>query len=186
MDECQRCKFLQHLMDNSKDGFSLSPVSQKSLDDKVFVKKDLCKECLKDLKSEEKTRDLSGETKKRKLKKNTRNVKKTKITSIHHTTPVSTPVSTPIMSGPIFPIVGTGIRDHIWQYEDHGWQNYDIDASDEIEALYMLYMINPSQCDVRSVCSGGKFSYQVDFVAMTQTNITHKNHTIRNVRRTVY
>jgi len=69
-----------------------------------------------------------------------------------------------------------------WQYSERGWKDYDIDASDLVEAAYQGYLSNPGMCDVRAVKSG-QWQYQVDFVNMKQTNIQHEGHTTRNIRR---
>ena len=72
--------------------------------------------------------------------------------------------------------------DHVWQYEDGNWRNYDLNASDEVEKVYQGYLANRGDTDVRAVKSG-QWEYMVDFAAMKQTNLQHPNHTIRNVRR---
>jgi len=71
---------------------------------------------------------------------------------------------------------------YIWQYLDGSFQNYDLDASETVEEVYQQWVKNPGDFDVRSVKSGD-FSYMVDFRKMTQMNIIHDNHTIRQIRR---
>eukprot|EP00005_Dracoamoeba_jomungandri_P005159 CAMPEP_0174261334 /NCGR_PEP_ID=MMETSP0439-20130205/11369_1 /TAXON_ID=0 /ORGANISM="Stereomyxa ramosa, Strain Chinc5" /LENGTH=290 /DNA_ID=CAMNT_0015345791 /DNA_START=20 /DNA_END=892 /DNA_ORIENTATION=+ len=73
----------------------------------------------------------------------------------------------------------------VWQYQDNGWKNYEINASDVVEEAYQDYLKNPAMCDVRAV-SSGQWQYQVDFTNMKQTNIQHENHTTRSIRRMVY
>eukprot|EP01114_Cavostelium_apophysatum_P012302 TRINITY_DN2737_c0_g1_i2.p1 TRINITY_DN2737_c0_g1~~TRINITY_DN2737_c0_g1_i2.p1 ORF type:complete len:549 (+),score=67.80 TRINITY_DN2737_c0_g1_i2:108-1754(+) len=87
----------------------------------------------------------------------------------------------PIVSlGPAKP---SGLKsDYIWQYEDDGWKNYEVNASNEVEDVYQFYLANRGYSDVRAVKSG-QWEYMVDFMAMKQTNIQRDNHTIRNVRR---
>jgi len=72
--------------------------------------------------------------------------------------------------------------DHFWQYDDHGWKNYDPTASDVVEEVYQNYLSNRGDTDVRAVKSG-HWEYMVDFLAMKQTNIQHESHTVRNIRR---
>jgi len=74
--------------------------------------------------------------------------------------------------------------DHVWQYEDNGavWKNYDIAASDTVEEVYQGYLANRGDSDVRAVKSG-EWEYQVDFMALKQTNIQHPSHKVRNIRR---
>lgn len=72
--------------------------------------------------------------------------------------------------------------DCIWQYDDHGWKNYESAASDTVEEVYLAYLAHRGDTDVRAVKSGN-WEYMVDFMAMKQTNIQHENHTIRNIRR---
>lgn len=71
----------------------------------------------------------------------------------------------------------------IWQYYHGGWFNYDPEASDKVEAEYQNFLASTStDGGVRSVQSGF-FKYSVNFRLMTQTNILHANHTVRQVRR---
>jgi len=72
--------------------------------------------------------------------------------------------------------------DHFWQYEDGTWKDYDVEASDTVEEVYLNYLTNRGDNDVRAVHSG-QWEYQVDFMAFKQTNIQHPNHTVRNIRR---
>jgi hypothetical protein len=74
------------------------------------------------------------------------------------------------------------LPDYIWQYEDGGFCNYDLAASNEVEIVYQQWLKNPGDFDVRSVKSGA-FHYMVDFRKMTQMNVDHENHTMRNIRR---
>jgi len=72
--------------------------------------------------------------------------------------------------------------DHHWQYHDGTWKDYDAKASDTVEETYLKYLENRGETDVRAVKSG-QWEYQVDFMAMKQTNIQHEQHTVRNIRR---
>jgi len=72
--------------------------------------------------------------------------------------------------------------DHLWQYQDGHWKNYDVEASNTVEEVYQGYLANRGDTDVRAVHSG-QWEYMVDFMAMKQTNIQHENHTVRNIRR---
>jgi len=77
----------------------------------------------------------------------------------------------------------TGLKgDHVWQYFDGHWKNYDTVAANVVEDVYQKYLANRGDTDVRAVKSGS-WEYQVDFMAMKQTNIQHENHTVRNIRR---
>jgi len=74
---------------------------------------------------------------------------------------------------------------YIWEYKERdNWFPYAPEASDIVEAAYQDYLNDPNQVDVRSVKSG-MWAYQVDFTNMTQTNIQHENHTVRDIRRTL-
>jgi len=68
-----------------------------------------------------------------------------------------------------------------WQYQHGGWQPYAQQASDVVEAAYQDWLANPN-VDVRAIRSGA-WEYEVDFNAMTQTNIQHEAHTQRSIRR---
>jgi len=72
--------------------------------------------------------------------------------------------------------------DWVWQYQHGTWKNYDTEASDTVEEVYQGYLANKGDTDVRAVKSG-QWEYQVDFMAMKQTNIQHDSHTVRNIRR---
>lgn len=73
----------------------------------------------------------------------------------------------------------------LWEYKEHGtWHPYAPEASAVVEEAYQDYLNDPAKVDVRSVQSG-MWKYQVDFTNMTQTNIQHFNHTVREIRRTV-
>jgi len=76
---------------------------------------------------------------------------------------------------------------HRWEYcnDQRGWSNYDTKASDVLEGVYQGYLANKGDTDVRAVKSG-QWEYQVDFMAMKQTNIQHANHTVRDIRRVPY
>eukprot|EP01117_Protostelium_nocturnum_P019730 TRINITY_DN8622_c1_g1_i1.p1 TRINITY_DN8622_c1_g1~~TRINITY_DN8622_c1_g1_i1.p1 ORF type:complete len:269 (-),score=92.68 TRINITY_DN8622_c1_g1_i1:33-746(-) len=78
-----------------------------------------------------------------------------------------------------------GIKfDHFWQFEtrNYGWVNYEPSASDIVEEVYRGYLANRGGTDVRAVKSGD-WEYQVDFMAMKQTNLQHNSHTTRSIRR---
>jgi len=71
----------------------------------------------------------------------------------------------------------------IWQFNDQGFYNYDLDASKEVEKQYKKWKKDTTtNIDVRSVKSG-KFHYMVNFRTMKQTNIDHDKHTQRDIRR---
>jgi len=77
----------------------------------------------------------------------------------------------------------------VWQYfleDDHdgkpdGWYDYAPTANSCTEQCYQQFLSNP-WLDVRFVESGD-FTYRIDFGEMTQTNVTHSRHTIRQIRR---
>lgn len=76
-----------------------------------------------------------------------------------------------------------GTRTHKWQYKnDSGkWADYDKAASDAVEAAYASWLVNP-HIDVRSVHSGD-WDYNVDFNLLTQQNIRHQAHKVRQIQR---
>ena len=76
-----------------------------------------------------------------------------------------------------------GSQTHKWQFvDDKGhWSDYDGDASREVERAYSNWIMNP-HIDVRSVKSG-TWEYMVDFNLMTQQNIKHAAHKLRQIRR---
>ena len=74
--------------------------------------------------------------------------------------------------------------EYIWQFRanDSRFENFEARASDVVEEIYQNYLSNRGDTDVRAVKSGD-WEYQVDFLAMKQTNTQHENHRIRDVRR---
>ena len=75
------------------------------------------------------------------------------------------------------------VENVLWEYKEHGtWHPYMPEASAVVEAAYQDYLQDPAKVDVRSVQSG-MWKYQVDFTNMTQTNLQHFNHTVREIRR---
>lgn len=73
---------------------------------------------------------------------------------------------------------------YVWQYKNsrEGWSNYNKKASKFLESVYAGYKANRGDCDVRAVKSGS-WEYQVDFLAMMQTNTQDPSHKIRKIRR---
>jgi len=72
-----------------------------------------------------------------------------------------------------------------WEYKQNDtWFPYAPEGSAIVEAAYRDYLNDPNKIDVRAVKSG-MWTYQVDFTNMTQTNIQHQNHTVRDIRRTL-
>ena len=69
----------------------------------------------------------------------------------------------------------------LWYYYDKGWCPYDAKASVLVEDQYQHFLSNPT-VDVLGVKSG-YWRYNIDFTAMTQTNVEHPSHTVRNIRR---
>jgi len=76
-------------------------------------------------------------------------------------------------------------RSHIFQFDSkHGWFDFDPEASQKMEAAYQEKLKNPSSNhQVHQVKSGPEWVYDIDFDNMTQTNIQHPNHRVRNIRR---
>ena len=76
-----------------------------------------------------------------------------------------------------------------WQYwvddgvdgKPDGWYDYDTNGSVRVEKLFAEHSRNPDLSN-RTIASGA-FTYAVDLVNMTQTNVTHSNHTSRRIRR---
>jgi len=80
-------------------------------------------------------------------------------------------------------VIAEGPGKGVWQYFDNGWHDYYPDASNIVEGVYQEYKANPAGgLDIRAVKSG-HFSYQVDFLSLTQTNT--QTHTVRNIQRRV-
>jgi len=71
-----------------------------------------------------------------------------------------------------------------WQFRENNgvFMDYDYVASDIVEQCYQEYLKNPNMMDVRAVHSG-HWNYQVDFINLKQTNVTHPAHTVRDIRR---
>eukprot|EP00331_Platyophrya_macrostoma_P014720 CAMPEP_0176466194 /NCGR_PEP_ID=MMETSP0127-20121128/37751_1 /TAXON_ID=938130 /ORGANISM="Platyophrya macrostoma, Strain WH" /LENGTH=173 /DNA_ID=CAMNT_0017859323 /DNA_START=66 /DNA_END=587 /DNA_ORIENTATION=- len=76
-----------------------------------------------------------------------------------------------------------GIATHKWQYKNDQsrWADYDKKASDEVERAYASWLVDP-HIDVRSVHSGD-WDYMVDFNMMTQQNVRHHAHKVRQIQR---
>eukprot|EP01047_Picozoa_sp_COSAG01_P047640 COSAG01_NODE_4571_length_4915_cov_10.742317_3_plen_87_part_00 len=69
-----------------------------------------------------------------------------------------------------------------WQYDDVGqWKPYDAAAQAALQAARTMLMTNVST-NRRVNIKAGAFVYEVDVVAMVQTNITHPARTQRQVR----
>lgn len=65
------------------------------------------------------------------------------------------------------------------------WRNYDESCNDALNGAYLFFLQGRSGSTERSrpsIHSGG-YNYHVDFSTMTQTNMTHPDHTVRHVRR---
>jgi len=106
--------------------------------------------------------------------------KEKKSTKRSKVTEISSPSSVESIDNPKKP---HGLKsDFLWQYFDGKWKNYDVEASNTVEEVYQSYLTNRGGTDVRAVKSG-QWEYQVDFMAMKQTNLQHENHTTRNIRR---
>lgn len=77
------------------------------------------------------------------------------------------------------------VENPLWEYKERdAWHPYAPEASAIVEAAYQDYLHDPAKVDVRAVQSG-MWRYMVDFTNMTQTNIQHFNHTVRDIRRTL-
>lgn len=76
-----------------------------------------------------------------------------------------------------------------WQYwvDDHvdgkstDWYDYDSSGNTIVEQLYSESLHN--QWLSQRVVKSGTFSYLVNLTSMTQENVVHSNHTVRNIRR---
>lgn len=62
-----------------------------------------------------------------------------------------------------------------------GWYDYDEDGSDVVELLFHEWTFHAS-LHARVVASGA-WEYNVDLLAMTQTNAVHAAHKTRHIRR---
>eukprot|EP00548_Thalassiothrix_antarctica_P007746 CAMPEP_0194131720 /NCGR_PEP_ID=MMETSP0152-20130528/2427_1 /TAXON_ID=1049557 /ORGANISM="Thalassiothrix antarctica, Strain L6-D1" /LENGTH=306 /DNA_ID=CAMNT_0038826589 /DNA_START=92 /DNA_END=1012 /DNA_ORIENTATION=+ len=82
-----------------------------------------------------------------------------------------------------------GYKDGKWQYwvddgvdgKRVGWYDYTEEGSTQTERLYQEHQSN-ERLGQRLVQSG-YFTYSVNLQKMTQTNITHSNHTTRRIQR---
>lgn len=76
-----------------------------------------------------------------------------------------------------------------WQYwvgdgvdgKANGWYEYDESGTTLAEQLYMEFQNNPWLTE--RIVASGQWSYLVNLLSMTQTNIVHPNHTCRHIRR---
>ncbi len=77
----------------------------------------------------------------------------------------------------------------VWQYYLHapqdgkaiGWYDYDPSASEIVENVWHNFQDNPTLGT--RVVQSGMWMYQVDLAALTQTNVQHHAHTVRQIRR---
>lgn len=63
-----------------------------------------------------------------------------------------------------------------------GWYKYEDAARDAVEQVYSAWKRdsqNPATVDIDM----GKYRYRVDLAQMTQENLSHENHRIRQIRR---
>ena len=82
-----------------------------------------------------------------------------------------------------------GYTEGKWQYwvddcvdgKSTNWYDYTADGNYNVEELYQFHLQN-KKCHNRIVASGA-WTYDVDLINMTQTNVTHQNHTSRKIRR---
>jgi hypothetical protein len=82
---------------------------------------------------------------------------------------------------------GDGGQQCVWQYDSrHGWFDFDLDASQQIEDVWRAHEREPNnhQYHQATVKSGGDgWRYTVNFDQMTETNLDHERHRVRNIRR---
>ncbi|ELR17788.1 uncharacterized protein ACA1_066090 [Acanthamoeba castellanii str. Neff] len=75
----------------------------------------------------------------------------------------------------------------VWQFDSrHGWFDFDLDASQQIEDAWRAHERDPNndqyhQAEVKSGPDGWRYS--VNFDQMTETNLDHERHRVRNIRR---
>ena len=62
-----------------------------------------------------------------------------------------------------------------------GWYEYTKDGAESTEDLWVTYQSNPHMS--QRVVESGNYSYLVDLVKMTQTNVSHPARKVRNIRR---
>ncbi len=80
-------------------------------------------------------------------------------------------------------------KDGMWMYwVDDGtdgkatnWYPYENKANAQVEELYQNWKDDATFA--QRVVKSGRFSYLVDLDSMTQTNISHPNRTVRQLRR---
>jgi hypothetical protein len=72
-----------------------------------------------------------------------------------------------------------------WEYEDNlGWTSYGDSHQAVLEASYQIFLRDKrstTACKVR--IQTDEWDYEVDFEAMSQTNLDHPGHRFRPVRR---
>jgi len=73
---------------------------------------------------------------------------------------------------------------HKWQFLNNYnmYEDYDINASDQVEDVFLQYKTDPTAWELNRVYSG-TFHYFVNFRTMVQQNVDHSNHTVRKIRR---
>merc|ERR1719155_225065 len=81
-----------------------------------------------------------------------------------------------------------------WQYwvddgvdgKRSGWYDYVRAANGEMEEIYSQHVANGGESRTRNrLVKSGCFSYAINLANMTQTNMTHRNRTLRTIRRIV-
>ena len=80
---------------------------------------------------------------------------------------------------PITPPEGTKVT---WEYEHDGWHPFTPSAQAAVESAYLAYKSGVSPSSTHRYESLA-WTYEVDFDTMRQTNVKHKSHTQREVRR---
>ena len=74
--------------------------------------------------------------------------------------------------------VGVAVND-----KQPGWHDFDQKAATVVEAAYVKWLNNPGGAASQLTLTVGKYNYKIDLAELTQTNLTHDNHTVRKLRR---
>jgi WWE domain len=72
----------------------------------------------------------------------------------------------------------------VWEFLDNtGWKEYGTVQASVLENTYQEYLKDPTIADQTAQLCTSEWTYEVDVVAMTQTNMQHPSRRVRDVRR---
>jgi WWE domain len=91
------------------------------------------------------------------------------------------PLRTPFEMNPVG-VEAAPAREMIWEYQDNnGWREYGRLHQDIIESAYLAFLDDPNMNTVQ--IRTDLWTYELDLVAMVQTNVEHPSHNRRPIRR---